>query len=155
MYQIETKDKTYPMKARARYYREFKMFLGVQNLNSAFFSAYENTDVDFLAAWIKYFNENRTLSVDACYDIIDDAIENGKTLDELFSDCAEFLNGYGFFGKLALDGKSVIAYFADPMNKINMDHAVADALRDGMTAVVNRTVEEKMAEESRKADSEA
>lgn len=152
MYQIETKEKTYNLKARARYYREFKVALGVQNLRNAFFIAYENVDVDFLAAWIKWFNEDRNLSLDTCYDILDEAFDNGKDLESLFADCADFLNGMGFFGKLAFDGKSAIAYFSDPMNKLNMDHKMADALDSGLTNIVNQMVEERLRQE--KADEE-
>lgn len=154
MYQIETKEKTYALKARARYYREFKVYLGVQNLRNAFFVAYENVDVDFLAAWIKWFNEDRNLSIDACYDILDAAMDNGKDLETLFAECADFLNGMGFFGKLAFEGESAIAYFSEPMNKLNMDHKMADALDNGMTNVVNRLVEERLMQEKAEAENE-
>lgn len=147
MYVIKTDKKDITLKAKARFYREFKMYLGVQNLKAAFFKAFDDVDIDFLAAWIKWFNEDRNFTLDAAYDVIDEKMDSeDNALYNLFADCAEFLNGMGFFGKRLEVGENerTIAYFEDKMNRINMDEKMADALDNGMTSIVNRLVEERM-----------
>lgn len=147
MYVIKTDKKDITLKAKARFYREFKMYLGVQNLKAAFFKAFDDVDIDFLAAWIKWFNEDRDFTLDAAYDVIDEKMDSeDNALYNLFADCAEFLNGMGFFGKRLEVGENerTIAYFEDKMNRINMDEKMADALDSGMTSIVNRLVEERM-----------
>lgn len=147
MYIIKAGNKEYTLKARARYYREFKMALGVQNLKAAFFKAFDDVDIDFLAAWIKYFNEDRNLSIDTAYDIIDSKMESEEAaIYNLYCDCADFLNGMGFFGKQLEVGENerTIAYFEDKMNRISMDEKMADAVDTGLTNIVNRLVEERL-----------
>jgi hypothetical protein len=147
MYVIKTDNKEITLKAKARYYREFKLALGVQNLKAAFFKAFDDVDIDFLAMWIKWFNEDRNFTLDAAYDVIDDKLESeDNALYNLFADCAEFLNGMGFFGKRLEVGENerTIAFFEDKMNRISMDEKMADAIDSGMTSIVNRMVEERM-----------
>ena len=157
MYQIITKKQTYTLDAKARYYREFKMALGVQNLKAAFFTAFENVDVDFLAGWIKWFNKDRQLTQEQALDIIDDYLETESdeqhTLYGLYTDCADFLNGMGFFGKRleVPDGEPTIAYFEDKMNKISMDEKMANAVDSGLSSVVNQMVEDELRKKAEEA----
>lgn len=146
MYIIKLEKETVELNAKARFYREFKLMLGCQNLKSAFFTAYENVDVDFLAKWIVAFNKDRNYLEDHAYDVIDEYLEiDGNTLDKLYSDCAEFLNGMGFFGKLELsEGECAIDYFADKTNKLNMDEKIATALDRGVTQIVDQMVADRL-----------
>ena len=149
MYAIRLKDKNVELKAKARYYREFKLALGCANLRAKFFEAFEDVDVDFLVKWIMYFSADRNLTEDNAYDILDEYLDiDGNSIESLYSDCAEFLNGMGFFGKLDLpeDG-STIDYFRDKTNKVSLDEKLATALDTGVTDVVNRMVAERMAKE--------
>lgn len=154
MFTFKTDKQTVTLKAKARYYREFKMYLGVQNLKIAFFKAFDDMDVDFLAGWIKFFNENRNLSIDEAYDIIDERMESeNDALYNMFSECADFLNGMGFFGKRLEVGENehTIAYFEDKMNRISMDEKMASAIDSGITNIVNQMVEERLKKESEEA----
>ncbi len=156
MYQIKTEKHIYNLKAKARYYREFKMALGVSNLKAAFFKAFDDVDIDFLANWIKWFNEDRDMKIDTAYDVIDEYLEDDEThtLYDLYADAAEFMNGMGFFGKrLEVGAKErTIAFFEDKTNRVNMDEKMADALDTGLTNIVNKLVEERLMEEKEKAD---
>lgn len=149
MYAIQLKDKSIELKAKARYYREFKMALGCSNLRARFFDAFEEVDVDFLVKWIMSFASDRSITEDKAYDILDEYLEiDGNSIESLYSDCAEFLNGMGFFGKLELpDGGSTIDYFRDKTNKVSLDDKLATALDTGVTDVINRMVAERMAKE--------
>lgn len=151
MYIIKLEKETVELKAKARFYREFKLRLGCANLKSAFFEAYENVDVDFLAKWIVAFNVDRTFTEEHAYDVLDTYLESdGNTLDKLFAECAEFLNGMGFFGKLELsEGESAIDYFADKSNKVNLDEKVAAALDNGLSNIVNEMVAERINKETK------
>ena len=145
MYSIKTQNHVVELKAKARFYREFKNAIGCANLKAAFFTAYETLDVDFLAHWIVAFASDRDTDVETAYDVIDECFEEGKLLPDLYADCADFLNGMGFFGKLALsEGESAIAYFEDKTNKIDVDGKIAAALDNGMTGLVDRMVAERM-----------
>lgn len=149
MYAIQLKDKSIELKAKARYYREFKLALGCTNLRARFFEAFENVDVDFLVKWIMYFASDRTISEDKAYDILDEYLEiEDNTIESLYADAAEFLNGMGFFGRLGLsEGESTIDYFKDKTNKVSLDEKLATALDSGVTEVINRMVAERMAKE--------
>ena len=151
MYQIALKNKTITLTARARYYREFKMALGVQNLKNAFFAAYENIDVDFLAALIKYFADDRDLELGEAYDILDEMVEDGRKLYDIYADAADFLNGMGFFGKLEVGGKRTIAYFEDKMNKIDIDSKVASAIDTAVSEYTTQAVTEQMKKDESKS----
>lgn len=151
MYQIALKNKTITLTARARYYREFKMALGVQNLKNAFFAAYENIDVDFLAAWIKYFADDRDLELGEAYDILDEMVEDGRKLYDIYADAADFLNGMGFFGKLEVGGKRTIAYFEDKMIKIDIDSKVASAIDTAVSEYTTQAVTEQMKKDESKS----
>jgi hypothetical protein len=151
MYQIALKNKTITLTARARYYREFKMALGVQNLKNAFFAAYENIDVDFLAAWIKYFADDRDLELGEAYDILDEMVEDGRKLYDIYADAADFLNGMGFFGKLEVGSKRTIAYFEDKMNKIDIDSKVASAIDTAVSEYTTQAVTEQMKKDESKS----
>ncbi len=151
MYQIALKNKTITLTARARYYREFKMALGVQNLKNAFFTAYENIDVDFLAAWIKYFADDRDLELGEAYDILDEMVEDGRKLYDIYADAADFLNGMGFFGKLEVGGKRTIVYFEDKMNKIDIDSKVASAIDTAVSEYTTQAVTEQMKKDESKS----
>lgn len=149
MYAIQLKDKSIELKAKARYYREFKLMLGCTNLKARFFDALENVDVDFLVKWIMAFATDRTITEDKAYDILDEYLEiEGNSIESLYADAAEFLNGMGFFGRLALsEGASIIDYFSDKTNKVSLDEKLATALDTGVTAIVDQMVRERMAEE--------
>lgn len=145
MYYIKTQNHVVELKAKARFYREFKNAIGCANLKAAFFAAYETLDVDFLAKWIVAFASDRTTTAETALDVIDECFEEGKLLPDLYADCADFLNGMGFFGKLGLsEGESAIDYFEDTTNKINVDEKIAAALDSGMTGIVNKMVAERM-----------
>lgn len=149
MYAIQLKDKNVELKAKARFYREFKLALGCSNLRARFFEAFEDVDVDFLAKWIVYFSVDRSITEEDAYDILDEYLEmEGHSIERLFTDCAEFLNGMGFFGKLELsEGDYTIDYFRDRTNKVSLDEKLATALDTGVTEVVNKMVAERMARE--------
>lgn len=147
MYSIKTASHEVELKAKSRFYLEFKLALGCPNLKQAFFVAFENVDVEFLAKWIKAFAVDRKLTLDDAYDIIDEYIEDGEhTLYELFSDCADFINGMGFFGKLELsDGESVIAFFENRTNMIDMNGKISSAIDSGIDELVSRELAEQLA----------
>lgn len=147
MYSIKTANHEVELKAKSRFYLEFKLSLGCQNLKQEFFVAFENVDVEFLAKWIKAFAVDRKLTLDDAYDIIDEYIEDGEhTLYDLFSDCADFINGMGFFGKLELsDGESVIAFFENRANMIDMNGKISSAIDSGIDELVSRELAEQLA----------
>jgi hypothetical protein len=148
---LKTSNRTIELKAKARFYREFKAALGCANLKQAFFSAYENVDVDFLVKFLYSFAVDRPISEDVALDFLDDYLAENHTINELYAECAEFLNGMGFFGKLDLsEGESAIAYFDDKTNKLNMDDKLVNALDNGISDVVNRMVRDRLAEEAKK-----
>lgn len=145
MYIIKTANHSVELIAKARYYREFKNSLGCNNLKQAFFSAFEDLDVDFLVEMIIAFAKDRTLNEKDALDILDECLEEGKELYDLYAEASEFLNGMGFFGKLELsEGESVISYFEDRTNKLNMDEKIATALDQAMDEVVNQMVAERL-----------
>lgn len=155
MYTIRTETEVVELKARARYYREFKAKLGVENLKRAFFVAFESMDVDFLVILIQCFAVTRGMSEEKALDLIDGYLDTGKKLFELYDEVAEFLNGGGFFGKLELsDEKSTIDYFKDKLNKIDMDEAIAQAMDGGLKEATHRLVTEKLSEEAKKQNEE-
>jgi hypothetical protein len=147
MFSIKTANHEVELKAKSRFYLEFKLALGCPNLKQAFFVAFENVDVEFLAKWIKAFAVDRKLTLDNAYDIIDEYIEDGEhTLYDLFSDCADFINGMGFFGKLELsDGESVIAFFENRANMIDMNGKISSAIDSSLDELVSRELAEQMA----------
>lgn len=135
------------LKACAASYRALKLRLECDNLKMAFFDAYENIDIDFLIYCIEAFGGVDRASAEA---FVDGLLDEGK-VQEAFAEMAEFINGMGFFGVLALrEGENVIDYFRNPVNKVDTNKTIASTMSETLNSEVSRVVRERIAEENRR-----
>lgn len=135
------------LKACAASYRALKLRLGCNNLKMAFFDAYENIDIDFLIYCIEAFGGVDRANAEA---FVDGLLDEGK-VQEAFAEMAEFINGMGFFGVLALrEGENVIDYFRNPVNKVDTNKTIASTMSETLNSEVSRVVRERIAEENRR-----
>jgi len=147
MFMIDNGNRKIELKASAGAYRRLKFLLGVSNLKAAYFEAFQSVDVDFLLHTVECFGKLEYPEAEA---FVDEAFENHK-IGEMFTEVANFLNGMGFFGDLALgENESVIDYFKNPLNRVDMNETMAKAMRTALDESVTGIVKEQVEKENRK-----
>ena len=147
MYIIKNGKDEKELRASAAAYRKLKMTLGCSNLKVAFFTAFQNVDLDFLINVIECFGKMEHSEAEA---FVDEAFDNGN-VTRMFEEVANFMNGMGFFGDLNL-GKNVpaIDYFKNPFNKLDMDETVASAMKAALDESVTDIVREQVQQDQKK-----
>lgn len=147
MFMIDNGNRKIELKASAGAYRKLKFLLGVSNLKAAYFEAFQSVDVDFLLHVVECFGKMEYTDAEA---FVDEAFETGK-INEMFTEVAQFLNGMGFFGDLNLaENESVIDYFKNPLNRVDMNETMAKAMRTALDESVTGIVKEQVEKENRK-----
>lgn len=147
MFMIDNGNRKIELKASAGAYRKLKFLLGVSNLKAAYFEAFQSVDVDFLLHVVECFGKMEHADAEA---FVDEAFETGK-INEMFTEVAQFLNGMGFFGDLNLaENESVIDYFKNPLNRVDMNETMARAMRTALDESVTGIVKEQVEKENKK-----
>ncbi len=147
MFMIDNGNRKIELKASAGAYRKLKFLLGVSNLKAAYFEAFQSVDVDFLLHVVECFGKMEYADAEA---FVDEAFETGK-INEMFTEVAQFLNGMGFFGDLNLaENESVIDYFKNPLNRVDMNETMARAMRTALDESVTGIVKEQVEKENKK-----
>ena len=147
MFMLNNGTRDIELKASASAYRKLKFLAGCNNLKAAFFAAYENVEVDFLISVVECFGKVEHKDAE---EFVDEAFESGS-IQKMFSDAAEFINGMGFFGDLDLsENVPVIEYFKNPVNRVDMDETLANAMHSAMNDSVTELVKKQIAEENEK-----
>ena len=147
MFMIDNGNRKIELKASAGAYRKLKFLLGVSNLKAAYFEAFQSVDVDFLLQVGECFGKMEYADAEA---FVDEAFETGK-INEMFTEVAQFLNGMGFFGDLNLaENESVIDYFKNPLNRVDMNETMARAMRTALDESVTGIVKEQVEKENKK-----
>lgn len=151
MFMLSNGNRPIELKASAAAYRKLKMLIGCNNLKAAFFAAYENVDVDFLVFVIECFGRIEHKDAEA---FVDESFETGK-MCQMFSDIADFINGMGFFGDLGLaENVSALSYFKNPLNRVNMDETMANAMHSAMNESVAEIVKNEITKETEAKENE-
>ena len=144
MFMIDNGNRKIELKASAGAYRKLKFLLGVSNLKAAYFEAYQAVDVDFLLHVVECFGKMEYTDAEA---FVDEAFETGK-IGPMFVEVANFLNGMGFFGDLNLaENESVIDYFKNPLNRVDMNETMAKAMKTALDESVTGIVKEQVEKE--------
>ena len=144
MFMIDNGNRKVELKASAGAYRKLKFLLGVSNLKAAFFDAYQSVDVDFLLHVVECFGKMEYEDAEA---FVDEAFETGK-IHPMFVEVANFLNGMGFFGDLNLgENETVIDYFKNPLNRVDMNETMATAMKAALDESVTGVVKEQIEKE--------
>ena len=147
MYYIDNGNRKIELKASAGAYRQLKFLLGCKSLKAAYFEAFQSIDVDFLLHSIECFGKLQYSEAEA---FVDEAFETNK-ISDMFAEMAEFMNGMGFFGDLALDeNETVIDYFRNPVNQVDMNETVAKAMKSALDESVTGIVKEQVERDSKK-----
>lgn len=146
MFMLNNGNRDIELKASAGAYRKLKFLCGCNNLKAHFFAAFENVDVDFLTYVIECFGKIEHNEAEA---FVDEAIECGS-LQKMFADIADFINGMGFFGDLSLDENvSAIEYFKNPVNRVDVDEALANAMHSAVNEQMTEMVKKQINEEKK------
>ena len=144
MFMIDNGNRKVELKASAGAYRKLKFLLGVSNLKAAYFEAYQAVDVDFLLHVIECFGKMEYEDAEA---FVDEAFETGN-IHPMFVEVANFLNGMGFFGDLNLgENETVIDYFKNPLNRVDMNETMATAMKTALDESVTGVVKEQIEKE--------
>jgi len=147
MFMLNNGNREIELKASASAYRKLKFLIGCNNLKAAFFAAYENVDVDFLISVVECFGKTERKEAE---EFIDEAFESGRLIP-MFTEVADFINGMGFFGDLGLtENVPAIEYFKNPLNKVDMDEAMANAMHSAMNESVTEMVKDQIQKENEK-----
>ena len=151
MFMLSNGNRVTELKASAAAYRKLKMLVGCNNLKVAFFSAYENVDIDFLIFVIECFGRIEHKDAEA---FVDEAFETGKT-QQMFADIADFINGMGFFGDLGLEENvHAVEYFKNPINKVDVNEAMAHAMHSAVNESMTEMVKDEMRKEKEEKEKE-
>lgn len=144
MFMIDNGNRKVELKASAGAYRKLKFLLGVSNLKAAYFEAFQSVDVDFLLHVVECFGKMEYTDAEA---FVDEAFETGK-IHPMFVEVANFLNGMGFFGDLNLgENETVIDYFKNPLNRVDMNETMATAMKTALDESVTGVVKEQIEKE--------
>ena len=146
MFMLDNGNRKIELKASAGAYRQLKFLLGSGNLKAAYFDALQSVDVDFLLHAIECFGKVEYADAEA---FVDEAFESHKIMP-MFEDMANFLNGMGFFGDLNLgENETVIDFFKNPVNRVDMNETVAKAMRTALDESVTKITKERVEKESK------
>ena len=144
MFMIDNGNRKVELKASAGAYRKLKFLLGVSNLKAAYFEAFQSVDVDFLLHVVECFGKMEYEDAEA---FVDEAFETGN-IHPMFVEVANFLNGMGFFGDLNLgENETVIDYFKNPLNRVDMNETMATAMKTALDESVTGVVKEQIEKE--------
>jgi len=146
MFMLDNGKRKIELKASAGAYRQLKFLLGCSSLKVAYFEALQSVDVDFLLHAIECFGKMEYADAEA---FVDEAFEAQKIMP-MFEEMANFLNGMGFFGDLNLgENETVIDYFKNPINRVDMNETVAKAMRTALDESVTGIVKERVEKENK------
>ena len=146
MFMLDNGNRKIELKASAGAYRKLKFLIGSGNLKAAYFDALQSVDVDFLLHAIECFGKVEYADAEA---FVDEAFESHKIMP-MFEDMANFLNGMGFFGDLNLgENETVIDFFKNPVNRVDMNETVAKAMRTALDESVTKITKERVEKESK------
>ena len=146
MFMLDNGKRKIELKASAGAYRQLKFLLGSGNLKAAYFDALQSVDVDFLLHAIECFGKVEYADAEA---FVDEAFESHKIMP-MFEDMANFLNGMGFFGDLNLgENETVIDFFKNPVNRVDMNETVAKAMRTALDESVTKLTKERVEKENK------
>lgn len=146
MFMLDNGKRKIELKASAGAYRQLKFLLGCSSLKVAYFEALQSVDVDFLLHAIECFGKMEYADAEA---FVDEAFETQKIMP-MFEEMANFLNGMGFFGDLNLgENETVIDYFKNPINRVDMNETVAKAMRTALDESVTGIVKERVEKENK------
>ena len=107
---------------------------------------YIAVDVDFLLHMIECFGKMEYEDAEA---FVDEAFETGN-IHPMFVEVANFLNGMGFFGDLNLgENETVIDFFKNPVNRVDMNETVAKAMRTALDESVTKITKERVEKENK------
>lgn len=141
MYLIKNGKDEMELRASAGAYRKLKFLIGCNNLKAAYFKALEEVDIDFLISAIECFGKCERAAAE---EFVDAAFEEGN-VKSMFSEVAEFLNSMGFFGDLGLsENESVIDYFKNPLNRVDVNSTMAQAMSSALNESVSGIVKERV-----------
>ena len=144
MFMIDNGNRKVELKASAGAYRKLKFLLGVSNLKAAYFEAFQSVDVDFLLHVVECFGNMEYTDAES---FVDEAFETGN-IHPMFVEVANFLNGMGFFGDLNLgENETVIDYFKNPLNRVDMNETMATAMKTALDESVTGVVKEQIEKE--------
>lgn len=151
MFMLNNGNRDIELKASAAAYRKLKLVLGCNNLKAAFFAAFENVDIEFLIYAIECFGK---VDHKAAEEFVDEAFEARK-LQPMFANMADFINGMGFFGDLGLEENvPAVEYFKNPLNRVDMNEAMANAMHTAMNESVTEMVKDQIQKENKEKDEE-
>lgn len=146
MFMLDNGKRKIELKASAGAYRQLKFLIGCSSLKVAYFEALQSVDVDFLLHAIECFGKMEYADAEA---FVDEAFETQKIMP-MFEEMANFLNGMGFFGDLNLgENETVIDYFKNPINRVDMNETVAKAMRTALDESVTGIVKERVEKENK------
>ena len=146
MFMLDNGNRKIELKASAGAYRKLKFLIGSGNLKAAYFDALQSVDVDFLLHAIECFGKVEYADAEA---FVDEAFESHKIMP-MFDEMANFLNGMGFFGDLNLgENETVIDFFKNPVNRVDMNETVAKAMRTALDESVTKITKERVEKESK------
>lgn len=146
MFMLDNGNRKIELKASAGAYRKLKFLIGSGNLKAAYFDALQSVDVDFLLHAIECFGKVEYADAEA---FVDEAFESHKIMP-MFEDMANFLNGMGFFGDLNLgENETVIDFFKNPVNRVDMNETVAKAMRTALDESVTKITKERVEKENK------
>ena len=146
MFMLDNGNRKIELKASAGAYRKLKFLIGSGNLKAAYFDALQSVDVDFLLHAIECFGKMEYADAEA---FVDEAFESHKIMP-MFEDMANFLNGMGFFGDLNLgENETVIDFFKNPVNRVDMNETVAKAMRTALDESVTKITKERVEKENK------
>lgn len=129
------------LRASAGAYRKLKFLIGCNNLKAAYFKALEEVDIDFLISAIECFGKCERAAAE---EFVDVAFEEGN-VKSMFAEVAEFLNSMGFFGDLGLsENESAINYFKNPLNRVDVNETMAQAMSSALNESVAGIVKERV-----------
>lgn len=146
MFMLDNGNRKIELKASAGAYRKLKFLIGSGNLKAAYFDALQSVDVDFLLHAIECFGKVEYADAEA---FVDEAFESHKIMP-MFEEMANFLNGMGFFGDLNLgENETVIDFFKNPVNRVDMNETVAKAMRTALDESVTKITKERVEKENK------
>ena len=146
MFMLDNGNRKIELKASAGAYRKLKFLIGSGNLKAAYFDALQSVDVDFLLHAIECFGKMEYADAEA---FVDEAFESHKIMP-MFEEMANFLNGMGFFGDLNLgENETVIDFFKNPVNRVDMNETVAKAMRTALDESVTKITKERVEKENK------
>lgn len=118
----------FELKATSKSYCELKQKIGAPNLKVKFLTAYEQGDLDFFADVVMAFAVPKPKNKQAVFDEFDKLMEQGTYMEDIYTELVNFAYGMGFFGRVDLKDQNIQDYMREPLNKLSMSEAMAEAI---------------------------